>query len=79
MDEKRVMASTFKQRCLAMLDEVARTKIPLVVTKRGRPVARIVPLDEEHPRSTERSVTLIAAEDEAYFATGESWDAESGG
>lgn len=37
-------AATFKARCLAVLDEVAESGIEVVVTKRGRPVARVVPL-----------------------------------
>lgn len=44
-----------------------------VVTKHGRPVARLVPLEE--PPSTLGSVTLLAGDDDAYFSTGEHWDA----
>ena len=40
---KSIAASAFKARCLALLDRVAETGEPLVVTKRGRPVARVVP------------------------------------
>ena len=35
----------FKAKCLAVLDEVAATKGEVVITKRGRPVARVVPLE----------------------------------
>jgi len=35
--------STFKATCLAVLEEVRRTGEPVVVTKRGVPVAQIVP------------------------------------
>ncbi len=42
----QVMASSeFKTHCLRILDEVARSGVAVVVTKRGRPVARLVPLD----------------------------------
>lgn len=40
-------AGQFKARCLQLLDSVARTGQPLVVTKRGKPVARLVPLAPE--------------------------------
>jgi prevent-host-death family protein len=40
---KTVKASEFKAKCLALLDEVQSTGEPLEVTKRGKPVARIVP------------------------------------
>lgn len=71
------MASKFKEQCLMLLDQVARTKVPVIVTKRGRPVARLVPLEPTSPqRSTMGSVQLVAEEDEAYFSTGEPWEAE---
>ena len=44
-DERRVPAGKFKAQCLGLLDEVAATGRVLIVTKRGRPVARISPVD----------------------------------
>jgi prevent-host-death family protein len=40
---RMIKASEFKAKCLALLDEVERTGKPLVVTKKGRPVADVVP------------------------------------
>ena len=37
-----ISASQFKAQCLALLDDVALTGEEIVVTKRGRPVARLV-------------------------------------
>lgn len=76
MEETRIQASAFKARCLALIDEVARTRTSIVVTKHGKPVARLVPLDDE-PMSTLGSVTLLADDDEAYLSTGEAWGAEN--
>ena len=45
----RIPAGQFKNRCLALLDEVARTGQRLVVTKRGNPVAVVVPFEEPPP------------------------------
>ena len=36
-------AGAFKSRCLEILDRVAATRRPVVITKRGRPVARLIP------------------------------------
>lgn len=69
------MASEFKARCLALLDQVARSRVPLVVTKHGRPIARVVPLDEDQRRPTMGSVGLLADDDEAYYSTDEAWEA----
>lgn len=38
------------------------------------PLARLVPIAES--TSTEHSVTLLTENDELYFSTGESWDAD---
>jgi prevent-host-death family protein len=40
---KTIKAGEFKAKCLQLMDEVALTGEPLVVTKRGKPVARLVP------------------------------------
>jgi prevent-host-death family protein len=76
--ERTIMASRFKAECLAILDQVERMRISVTVTKHGRPIARLVPLDDEDRRSTMGSVRLVAEDDEAYYSTGERWDAETG-
>lgn len=38
-----IQASEFKARCLALMDDVARTGETLVITKNGRPVAELRP------------------------------------
>jgi prevent-host-death family protein len=37
-------AGEFKSKCLQLLDEVAETRKPLVITKFGKPVATVVPM-----------------------------------
>ncbi|HEY3352978.1 MAG TPA: type II toxin-antitoxin system Phd/YefM family antitoxin [Polyangia bacterium] len=54
--DRTIPAGEFKARCLALLDEVARTGRAVRVTKRGRPVARVVPLEEHEPASLRGSV-----------------------
>lgn len=47
---KTVPAGKFKAQCLAILDRVAESGEAIVVTKRGKPVARVVPVRPEvHP------------------------------
>ena len=45
----KVNAAEFKAKCLKLIDEVATTQQPLVITKRGKPVARLVPVEPETP------------------------------
>lgn len=75
--EPVIPASRFKAQCLAILDRVERTRGAVVVTKHGRPVARVVPVDAgpEH-RDTRGSVQLLVRDDEAYYGTGEEWEAD---
>jgi len=76
-EERIVMASTFKAQCLSLIDRVAIDHVPVVITKRGRPVARLVAVADDPPvRGTRGSVHLIAEDDEDYFSTGEEWDTE---
>ena len=44
--KRQIAAGEFKAKCLRLLDEVQRTRKEIVVTKRGKPVARLVPLAE---------------------------------
>ena len=53
-------AGEFKAKCLEILDRVARDGDAYVVTKRGRPVAKIVPIDSPERRSLRGSVTFLA-------------------
>lgn len=41
-----IPAGEFKAKCLQLMDRVARTREAIVITKRGRPVAKLVPPDE---------------------------------
>ena len=41
------MGSAFKAKCLRLMDEVAHTGGPLVITKNGKPVATLAPYSEK--------------------------------
>jgi prevent-host-death family protein len=49
---RTIAAGKFKATCLALLDEVQVKREPVMVTKNGKPVAKLVPLDipaDENP------------------------------
>jgi prevent-host-death family protein len=46
---KKLSATEFKSRCMAVMDSVQKTKEAVLITKRGRPVAKLVRA-EEAPR-----------------------------
>lgn len=71
----KIAAGKFKDQCLKILDTVAQTRTPVVVTKRGRPVATITPYTG--PRPAEASLAgSILKERGNPFRTGEPWDAD---
>lgn len=45
----QVPAGEFKAHCLRLMDEVHDTRRPIVITKHGRPVARLVPVEDDIP------------------------------
>jgi len=47
----KVGATEFKARCLELMDRVAERRETYVITKRGRPVARLIPADAPRRRS----------------------------
>jgi prevent-host-death family protein len=42
---KTMAAGEFKAKCLKVMDRVNKTREPVLITKKGRPVAKLVPVD----------------------------------
>ncbi|HVW10029.1 MAG TPA: type II toxin-antitoxin system prevent-host-death family antitoxin [Bryobacteraceae bacterium] len=76
--KRQIAAGEFKAKCLALLDEVQQKREEIVVTKRGKPVARIVPLeDEKKKRDTfgyMKGTGIILGD--IISPSGDIWDAE---
>jgi len=45
MKPRTIAASKFKAECLRLMDEVAATRQPLIITKHRKPVARLLPVE----------------------------------
>jgi prevent-host-death family protein len=77
MRTRTVPAGRFKQQCLAMLDEVADRHEEVIITKRGRPVARLVPIASARAREEDilgrlRAQTrVLVSDDELMKPLGE--------
>lgn len=76
---KRVMpAAKFRAECLQVLDTVAAARTEVVVTKHGKPVARIVPVTE--PGATRygslRAITTVVDARDDLFSTRDAWSVE---
>ena len=72
---KSIAAAEFKDVCLKTLDDVVRTRPPVVITRRGEPVAKLVPYtDPSPPKSLAGSILKESGDP---FTTGVKWDSEA--
>ena len=71
---RTIAAGKFKDVCLKMLDEVAITRTPVVITKRGKPLAQLVPyVAPDRVRSLAGSIIRETGDP---YGTGEQWDTD---
>ena len=70
---RSIAAGEFKAKCLELLDRVARDGSAIVVTKRGRPVAKVVPVEPSAPRPLRGSVRYLS---DIVEAIGDEWTVE---
>ena len=43
---RKIAAGDFKARCLTLMEDVRSTREPLLITKRGKPVAKLMPIED---------------------------------
>ena len=78
---RTIGAGEFKQRCLALLDEVGASGESIVITKRGTAVARLMPVSPEREgdwRGALRAQGEIVGDLVAPAADPAEWDALRG-
>ena len=74
---KKISAGEFKARCLTLMDEVNETREPVLITKRGRPVAKLVPLQRMQSKLIGRleGIVEIEGDIESPLEPPEAWEA----
>lgn len=73
-----IPAAVFEAECLQLMDKVARTGQPVVITKHGRPVAQLVPVPAEPGSLFGYMRNTVTIEGDVVAPTGESWSAVPG-
>jgi prevent-host-death family protein len=73
-----IPAGEFKARCLKLMDEVRTTRRPLVITKRGKPVAKLVPVEDEVPSLFGRLKGTVTIHGDIIGPIEQDWHAERG-
>ena len=71
-----IAVEEFEARCLELLDEVAETGEDLVITKRGKPIARLVPVADGSLLFGALAGSVVA-EDDIVWPVGDTWNADS--
>jgi prevent-host-death family protein len=72
-----VAAGDFKARCLSLMERVSHTHEEIVISKRGKPVAKLVPVDAQPQLSAFGHLAgSVLDEQDIVSPTGEVWDAE---
>jgi prevent-host-death family protein len=77
--KKALAVSEFKARCLAVLDEVARTGEGVTLLKRGKPLARVLPVvsaEHEHPQRRLIGTIEILGDVIAPVLEADAWEVE---
>jgi len=74
---KAMRAGEFKARCLKVMDQVQATREPVTITKRGKPVAKLVPVDRRNDDIFGRlkGVIEIVGDIESPVVAPEEWEA----
>jgi prevent-host-death family protein len=77
MTMKTMRAGEFKARCLKVMDQVQKTRETLVITKRGKPVAKLVPADKtgDDVFGCLKGVVKIVGDIESPVVLPEDWEA----
>jgi prevent-host-death family protein len=73
---KTIAAGEFKARCLTLMEDVRNTREPVIITKRGRPVAKLVPADDAGREFIGRlkGVIRIVGDIESPLEPPEAWE-----
>ena len=73
---KKIPAGEFKARCLALMDTVYKTKEPILITKRGKVVAKLVPGEESHREFLGRleGIVKVVGDIESPIEPPEAWE-----
>ncbi len=70
-----IQAGKFKARCLKLMDKVQKTRRRIIITKRNKPVAQLVPIEEDSEKFFGRMKGTIKVVGDIISPIDEVWDA----
>lgn len=76
MLSKTIPAGEFKAKCLHLMDEVQEQHVAFVITKRGKPVAKLVPIEHDNTAKNFGCMKgTVIIHDDIISPIGVKWDA----
>lgn len=77
MKVEHIGAGIFKARCLQLLDEVGNRHLELIITKHGKPLARLIPIEDEHFSLFGCMKNSAVIKGDIVSGTDEEWEADA--
>jgi prevent-host-death family protein len=74
----KIPAAQFKAACLKIMDEVARTGRPVVVTKHGKPIVQLTPAPQPQHSYFGHMKGTVTIKGDVVAPLDEAWSALSG-
>jgi len=77
MKSSQIPAGEFKAKCLHIMDEVNQKHISVTITKHGKPIAKMVPIEEEKKSFFGCLSGTATIENDIIAPIDEQWEADS--
>jgi len=75
--EEKMKAGQFKAECLKVMEKVRKTRRKIIITKRGIPIAKLVPIEEKEEKAFGKLKGTIHFKGDIIRPIDEVWDATS--
>lgn len=76
MKIEHIGAGAFKSKCLQLIDVVGQRHLELIITKHGKPIAKLVPIEDKDFSLFGCMKNSVVLKGDVISSTGEEWDAD---
>ena len=76
MKTEKIGAGVFKAKCLSLLDEVEKRHFQLIITKHGKPMAKLIPIENKKFSLYGCMKNTVVIKLDIISSTGEKWEAD---
>jgi prevent-host-death family protein len=75
-NDNQIGAGEFKAHCLKLIDHVNQTKQPITITKHGKPMAKLTPIEDEAYSLFSCLKDTVEIKEDIVEGIGEAWEAD---